>query len=66
MKYFKTDHEKKSVVITTLITTLLILLFFLIGLKYYDPPISYGMEVNFGNLDKEWEKIFQGAISFKY
>ena len=52
MKYFKTDHEKKSVIITTLITTLLILLFFIIGLKYYDPPISYGIEVNFGNLDQ--------------
>lgn len=49
MKYLKTPHEKKSAVITTLITTLLILLFFLLGLKYYDPPISFGMEVNFGN-----------------
>ena len=49
MKYFKTTHEKKSAVITTLITALLILLFFLLGLKYYDPPISFGMEVNFGN-----------------
>jgi hypothetical protein len=52
MKYFKTAHEKKSAIITTLITTLLILLFFLLGLKYYDPPISFGMEVNFGNLDQ--------------
>jgi hypothetical protein len=49
MKYLKTPHEKKSAVITTLITVLLILLFFLLGLKYYDPPISFGMEVNFGN-----------------
>ena len=49
MKYFKTPHEKKSAVITTLLTALLILLFFLLGLKYYDPPISFGMEVNFGN-----------------
>ena len=52
MKYFKTAHEKKSAIITTLITTLLILLFFIIGLRYYDPPISYGMEVNFGNVDQ--------------
>lgn len=49
MRYFNTPHEKKSAVITTLITVLLILLFFLLGLKYYDPPISFGMEVNFGN-----------------
>ncbi len=48
MKYLKTPHEKKSAVITTLITALLIFLFFLLGLKYYDPPISFGMEVNFG------------------
>jgi hypothetical protein len=49
MKYLKTPHEKKSAVITTLITALLVFLFFLLGLKYYDPPISFGMEVNFGN-----------------
>ena len=52
MKYLKTPHEKKSAVITTLITALLILLFYLLGLKYYDPPISFGMEVNFGNASK--------------
>ena len=49
MKYFKTPHEKKSAVITTFITALLIILFFILGLKYYDPLISFGMEVNFGN-----------------
>lgn len=49
MKFFRTPHEKKSAVITTIITVLIILLFFLLGLKYYDPPISFGMEVNFGN-----------------
>ena len=49
MKYFKTPNEKKSAVITILIASLLILLFFLLGLTYYDPPISFGMEVNFGN-----------------
>ena len=48
MKYLKTPHERKSAVITTIITVLIILLFFVLGLKYYDPPISYGMEVNFG------------------
>ncbi|MDA0200481.1 MAG: energy transducer TonB [Bacteroidetes bacterium] len=48
MKYLKTPHEKKSAAVTMLITALLILLFFLLGLKYQDPPISFGMEVNFG------------------
>lgn len=48
MKYFKTPHEKKSAVLTTIIAVLLLLLFSLVGLKYFDPPITYGMEVNFG------------------
>ena len=52
MKYFRTVHEKKSAVITTLISTLLILLFFFLGLNYYDPPINFGMEVNFGSNDR--------------
>ena len=48
MKYFKTPHERKSAALTTIIAVLLLLLFSLVGLKYFDPPISYGMEVNFG------------------
>ena len=48
MKYLKTPHQRKSAVLTTIIAILLLLLFSLIGLKYFDPPISYGMEVNFG------------------
>ena len=48
MKYFKTPHERKSAVLTTIIAVLLLLLFSLVGLRYFDPPISYGMEVNFG------------------
>jgi hypothetical protein len=48
MKYFETTHERKSGVLTTIIAVLLLLLFSLAGLRYFDPPISYGMEVNFG------------------
>lgn len=48
MNYFKTPHERKSAVLTFLIAVLLLLLFSFIGLRYFDPPISYGMEVNFG------------------
>ena len=48
MKYFETPHERKSGVLTTIIAVLLLLLFSLVGLRYFDPPISYGMEVNFG------------------
>ncbi|MEK9612956.1 MAG: energy transducer TonB [Flavobacteriaceae bacterium] len=48
MKFLNTTHKKKSAGLTTLVAALLLLLFFLLGLTYYDPPISYGMEVNFG------------------
>jgi len=57
MKYFKTPNEKKSAAITTLMTALLIFLFFFMGLKYFDPPISFGMEVNFGNASQGMGKI---------
>jgi len=50
MKLLDTPHKKKSAVLTTLLGILFLLLFFLLGLTYYDPPISYGMEVNFGTL----------------
>lgn len=49
MKVFDTPHKKKSAVLTLITAFLLIFLFFYIGLSYYDPPVSYGMEVNFGN-----------------
>ncbi|MDB3863022.1 energy transducer TonB [Flavobacteriaceae bacterium] len=45
-----TPHKKKSAGLTAVIGVLLLLLFFMLGLTYYDPPISYGMEVNFGTL----------------
>lgn len=48
MKYLKTPHERKSAVLTSIIAALLLLLLSFVGLKYFDPPISYGMEVNFG------------------
>ena len=50
MKILDTPHKKKSAILTTVIGVLILLLFFILGLTYYDPPISYGMEVNFGTL----------------
>ncbi len=46
--FLNTRHKKKSAILTSLITLLLLLLFSWVGLSYYDPPISYGMEVNLG------------------
>lgn len=51
MKYFETKHERNSAKLTTLITVILILLLFVVGAQYMDPPIEYGVAVNFGNTD---------------
>ena len=48
MKFFDTPHKKKSAGLTLTLGLLLLLLFFLVGLTYFDPPVQYGMEVNFG------------------
>jgi len=52
MKILDTSHKKKSAILTAAIAVLILLLFFMLGLTYYDPPVSYGMEVNFGTLAK--------------
>lgn len=49
MKFFNTPHERKSAVLTSIIVLLLLLFFSWVGLSYFDPPIRYGMEVNFGS-----------------
>jgi len=49
MIFFDSPHKKKSASITFIAALLLIILFFGLGLTYYDPPIDYGMEINFGN-----------------
>ena len=48
MKFLDTVHKKKAAVLTTITALLLLLFFFVFGLSYLDPPITYGMEVNFG------------------
>ena len=48
MKYFKTIHEKNSAKLTALIAVVLLLLLFVVGANYMDPPIEYGVVVNFG------------------
>lgn len=48
-KMLNTPHKKKSAGLTAFVGISLLLLFFMLGLTYYDPPVSYGMEVNFGN-----------------
>ena len=49
MKYLETTHERNSARITTLILVILLLLLFVVGPPYMDPPLEYGVAVNFGN-----------------
>lgn len=48
MRYFKTKHQKHSARLTSAIMLLLVLLMFVIGPAYMDPPLEYGVAVNFG------------------
>ncbi|HKK11940.1 MAG TPA: hypothetical protein VJ945_03860, partial [Flavobacteriaceae bacterium] len=51
MKYFETVHERNAAKITTLIAVLIVLLLFIAGTTYLDPPLEYGVAVNFGTTD---------------
>ena len=51
MRYFETKHQKHSARLTTVIMLLLMLLLFVVGPGYMDPPLEYGVAVNFGTTD---------------
>ncbi|MDE0536646.1 energy transducer TonB family protein [Tenacibaculum sp. L6] len=51
MTVLNTQHKRKSAVITTIILILLLIGIFNYGMKYLDPPIEYGLAINFGNSD---------------
>ena len=51
MSILETKYKRKSAVITTLIAVIIVVLIFNFGLKYFDPPIEYGISVNFGTTD---------------
>ena len=57
MKFLNTPHERKSALLTAIIAVLLLLIFSLIGLRYFDPPIRYGLEVNFGTSSQGSGKV---------
>lgn len=48
MAYLDTPYKRKSAIATTIIMMLLLFLIFTFGLKYFDPPLEYGIAVNFG------------------
>jgi len=51
MKYLETVHERNSAKITTLIVVIMVLLMFIVGTSYWEPPLEYGVAVNFGTTD---------------
>lgn len=52
MAFLDTSHKKKSATLTVLTALLLFFLLFTLGLRYLDPPVSYGMEVRLGNFSE--------------
>ena len=48
MSLFDTKHKKKSAVITSVILALLLYWVFNFGMKFLDPPIEYGIAINYG------------------
>ncbi|WP_233897322.1 energy transducer TonB family protein [Tenacibaculum piscium] len=51
MKILETAHKRKSAIITALILMLLLFGIFNFGMKYLDPPIEYGLAINFGDAE---------------
>jgi len=49
MKYLETRHERNAAKITTLIMLILTLLLFVVGQDYQDPPLEYGVAINFNS-----------------
>lgn len=49
MKIFDTKHKRKSAIITAAILILLLFGIFNYGMQYLDPPVEYGLAINFGN-----------------
>lgn len=50
-KLLDTKHKRKSAALTSAVMAFLLFLLFFVGLKYLDPPIEYGIAVNFGTSD---------------
>jgi len=48
MSIFKTKYQRISIIITSLLLLVIMLLIYFFGLSYLDPPLEYGIELNFG------------------
>ncbi len=48
MGLFDTKHKKKSAAVTTAILALILFWIFNYGMRYLDPPVEYGIAINYG------------------
>lgn len=51
MAFLDTKYKRKSALYTAVIGVLILIIMFVFGLTYFDPPIEYGIAVNFGTSD---------------
>jgi len=51
MSFLDTKHKRESAVLTSIVALLILFLIFNFGMTYFDPPIEYGIAVNFGTSD---------------
>lgn len=51
MAVLDTTYKRKSALITAIIVLMIIYVVFNFGLRYFDPPLEYGISVNFGTTD---------------
>lgn len=48
MSILDTKHKRESAAITSVIALIILFLIFNFGMRYFDPPLEYGIAVNFG------------------
>lgn len=48
MAFLDTPYKRRSALYTTIVGILILIIAFVFGLTYFDPPIEYGIAVNFG------------------
>ena len=56
MAILDTTHKRKSSLITLVILIMFLLGIFSFGMQYQDPPVEYGIAINYGTSDFGNEK----------
>ncbi len=51
MQVLDTIHKRKSAIITAILLLLMLLMMYGFGMRYMDPPVEYGVSINYGDAD---------------